>query len=69
MDESGPEKARFQPRGPREHGIRQAQGFVFAPPLPGPAFLELLEAMEPVSKEAAVASRIAEMKQAAADAA
>jgi sensor c-di-GMP phosphodiesterase-like protein len=31
----------------REHGISAAQGFVFAPPLPGAAFLSLLEAMDP----------------------
>jgi sensor c-di-GMP phosphodiesterase-like protein len=36
----------------REHGIRTAQGFVFAPPLPGSSFLKLVEAIEP--------SRIAE---------
>ena len=32
----------------RERGIRKAQGYVFAPPLPGGSFLELLEASEPV---------------------
>jgi sensor c-di-GMP phosphodiesterase-like protein len=31
----------------REHGIRAVQGFVFAPALPGSAFLQLLEAMGP----------------------
>ncbi len=31
----------------REHGIRTAQGFVFAPPLPGSSFLKLVEAIEP----------------------
>jgi sensor c-di-GMP phosphodiesterase-like protein len=31
----------------RERGIRAAQGFVFAPPLPGSAFLQLVEAIEP----------------------
>ena len=31
----------------REHGIGAAQGFVFAPPLPGSAFLQLIEAMDP----------------------
>ena len=35
----------------REHGIRTAQGFVFAPPLPGSSFLKLVEAIEP-SKDA-----------------
>jgi EAL domain-containing protein (putative c-di-GMP-specific phosphodiesterase class I) len=32
----------------RELGIRAAQGYVFAPPLPGSAFLQLVEAIEPV---------------------
>ena len=34
----------------REHGIQQAQGFVFAPPLPAESFLQLLEAMDPVAE-------------------
>lgn len=32
----------------RELGIRAAQGFVFAPPLPASAFLELVEAIDPL---------------------
>ena len=32
----------------RELGIRAAQGFVFAPPLPGSAFLQLVEAIDPL---------------------
>ncbi len=32
----------------RDHGISSAQGFVFAPPLPGPAFVQLIEAIDPV---------------------
>ena len=32
----------------RELGIRSAQGYVFAPPLPGRAFLELVEALDPL---------------------
>lgn len=32
----------------REHGIRQAQGYVFAPPLPAESFLQLLDAMDPI---------------------
>lgn len=35
----------------REHGIRLAQGFVFAPPLPLNSFLQLLEATSPVGRE------------------
>src|SRR5436853_6498761 len=31
----------------RERGIRKAQGYVFAPPLPGPSFLKLREASDP----------------------
>ena len=33
----------------RDHGISAAQGFVFAPPLPGSAFLQLIEAADPLS--------------------
>ena len=35
----------------RELGIRSAQGYVFAPPLPGSAFLELVEAIDPLGKD------------------
>jgi EAL domain-containing protein (putative c-di-GMP-specific phosphodiesterase class I) len=34
----------------RELGIRAAQGFVFAPPLPAPVFLKLVDAIDPVKK-------------------
>ena len=34
----------------RELGIRHAQGYVFAPPLPGSSFLQLVEAIEPETK-------------------
>ncbi len=34
----------------RERGIRQAQGYVFAPPLPGSSFLQLIEAIDPLAK-------------------
>jgi sensor c-di-GMP phosphodiesterase-like protein len=37
----------------RDMGIRSAQGYVFAPPLPGSAFLQLIDALDPV-KTAAV---------------
>jgi sensor c-di-GMP phosphodiesterase-like protein len=40
----------------RELGIRSAQGYVFAPPLPGSAFLQLVEAIDPLpAAEPAVA--------------
>jgi sensor c-di-GMP phosphodiesterase-like protein len=32
----------------RELGIRAAQGYVFAPPLPGAAFIQLVEAIDPL---------------------
>jgi sensor c-di-GMP phosphodiesterase-like protein len=32
----------------RELGVRSAQGYVFAPPLPGSAFLQLIEAIDPL---------------------
>ena len=33
----------------RDRGIRAAQGFVFAPPLPGSSFLQLVDAIDPVA--------------------
>ncbi|MEX1083450.1 MAG: EAL domain-containing protein [Xanthobacteraceae bacterium] len=39
----------------RDRGIRAAQGFVFAPPLPGSSFLQLIEAIDPLSAESAPA--------------
>ena len=33
----------------RELGIRSAQGYVFAPPLPGSSFLQLVEAIDPIA--------------------
>jgi len=46
----------------RELGIRSAQGYVFAPPLPGSAFLQLVESLDPlparvVEEEVAGAAR------------
>jgi sensor c-di-GMP phosphodiesterase-like protein len=37
----------------RDRGIRAAQGFVFAPPLPGASLLQLIEAIEPLPVTAA----------------
>ena len=34
----------------RERGVRQAQGYVFAPPLPGRSFLQLIESIDPLPK-------------------
>ena len=36
----------------RDQGIRLAQGYVFAPPLPGSSFLQLLEATDPTATPA-----------------
>ena len=33
----------------RDRGVRAAQGFVFAPPLPGASFLQLIHAIDPVA--------------------
>jgi sensor c-di-GMP phosphodiesterase-like protein len=38
----------------RDLGIRSAQGYVFAPPLPGNAFLQLVEAIDPLPVAAPV---------------
>jgi sensor c-di-GMP phosphodiesterase-like protein len=38
----------------REHGITAAQGYVFAPPLPAKAFLQLVEAIDPLVAEPGV---------------
>jgi sensor c-di-GMP phosphodiesterase-like protein len=40
----------------REIGIRSAQGYVFAPPLPGKAFLDLVEAIDPLDAAKAEAA-------------
>jgi predicted signal transduction protein with EAL and GGDEF domain len=40
----------------RERGIRAAQGYVFAPPLPTTSFLQLLDAMDPVAHAAPLAA-------------
>ena len=43
----------------RELGVRSAQGYVFAPPLPGSAFLQLVEAIDPLPKPAAAPAPLA----------
>jgi predicted signal transduction protein with EAL and GGDEF domain len=43
----------------RELGIRSAQGYVFAPPLPGKAFLQLVEAMDTLLATAASKAALA----------
>jgi sensor c-di-GMP phosphodiesterase-like protein len=40
----------------REVGIRSAQGYVFAPPLPGSAFLQLVQAIDPAQASEAAAA-------------
>jgi sensor c-di-GMP phosphodiesterase-like protein len=40
----------------RDLGIRSAQGYVFAPPLPGSAFLQLIEAIDPLQTAAELAA-------------
>ena len=42
----------------RELGVRSAQGYVFAPPLPGSAFLQLVEAIDPLQPAAADRRRL-----------
>jgi len=44
----------------RELGIRSAQGYVFAPPLPGKSFLQLMDAIDPLPAAAAPARTIVE---------
>lgn len=46
----------------RECGIRKAQGYVFAPPLPGPSFLKLLEASDPKPADRTEQPRRAEQR-------
>jgi sensor c-di-GMP phosphodiesterase-like protein len=50
----------------RELGVRSAQGYVFAPPLPGKSFLQLVEAIDP--RPAAAAAPKTEMADAQASA-
>jgi len=53
----------------RDHGITAAQGYLFAPPLPGSAFIKLLDALNPLASEPAVgASKTAAAKEAGAEA-
>jgi sensor c-di-GMP phosphodiesterase-like protein len=50
----------------RELGVRSAQGYVFAPPLPGKSFLQLVEAIDP--RPAAAAAPKTELADAQASA-
>jgi sensor c-di-GMP phosphodiesterase-like protein len=47
----------------RELGIRMAQGFVFAPPLPGRSFLDLMEAIDPLPAQAEESDVVPIMKR------
>jgi sensor c-di-GMP phosphodiesterase-like protein len=51
----------------RELGISAVQGYVFAPPLPGSAFLQLVEAIHPLSPETAE-EKVADQAQSSASA-
>ena len=42
----------------RELGVRSAQGYVFAPPLPGKSFLQLVEAIDPLPEAEAEPARV-----------
>jgi EAL domain-containing protein (putative c-di-GMP-specific phosphodiesterase class I) len=50
----------------RELGVRSAQGYVFAPPLPGASFLQLLEAADPLAPAAEAKPPVAALKANAA---
>ena len=41
----------------RRRGVTSAQGYVFAPPLPGSSFVQLVEAMEPAAAVARAARK------------
>ena len=43
----------------RALGVRLAQGYVFAPPLPGSSFLQLVEAIDPLQPAAADSTAVA----------
>jgi EAL domain-containing protein (putative c-di-GMP-specific phosphodiesterase class I) len=40
----------------RQLGVRAAQGYAFAPPLPASSFLQLLEALEPTQRASSVSN-------------
>ncbi len=44
----------------RDRGIRQAQGYVFAPPLPGRSFLQLIESIDPLPEAKGAGAATAE---------
>ena len=43
----------------RERGIRKAQGYVFAPPIPGSSFLQLIEAIDRPAEPGPSSGRVA----------
>ena len=47
----------------RELGIRSAQGYVFAPPLPGSAFLQLVEAIDPLAARTEAGPAVAALRR------
>ncbi len=49
----------------REQGVRYAQGYVFAPPLPCASFLQLLDATDPLPRQASPAAAAAAAPSAA----
>ena len=49
----------------RDLGVRSAQGYVFAPPLPGGAFLQLVEAIDPLPAAEKAAGQAVERADAA----
>jgi sensor c-di-GMP phosphodiesterase-like protein len=47
----------------RERGVRSAQGYVFAPPLPASSFLQLLNAVDPKPQKTELALKPGPLRQ------